>query len=669
MKLLILDYEFNGTKEKCLNLVSCAATVYDGEKVIEEQDWWLHKDEAQQRHHRLFLERHQDAVIVAFGAEAEASSIISLGLDPLKWKWVCLHLEYRCLQNHSHELMHGLQLIDGEVVRTYPFGEKGKQNLGAATYKLLGEVIDTKEKNEVRELIISSPADFSPEQITRILDYGRSDVKYLHKLLKKMVALYKRRDPANKTLLKEMFWRGEYAVRTAKMVRLGYPVDVKWLKNFADNAPIVLQECSRDINSQVPLAPFHWLKKEQRFALRQKVVQDWIHQKHPEGWMLTDTGKYSLALEAFESKYSFRHDYPRGHLGAQMLRFLRLQQSLRGYNPHAKKSIFNDLGADGRVRAYLNPYGAQSSRTQPASTGFIFLKPAFQRTLVRPPKGRCIGDLDWSSEEFLLGALMSGDQKMIDAYKSGDVYLAFGKAIGWIPKNGTKKTHKFQRDVCKAVVLSISYLMGAEGLAARLTEETGKEFTVEKAQELISLFNETYETFDEFRKELLRDYNDKGHMKLKDGWYMWGDNPNFRSISNAPIQGAGACIMRRAVANAQDAGLNVIFTLHDAIYIDYEAGDYGALDTLKSCMDDAFVNFFDGKMKQEAKAIRVDPQTWGSGFREPTIEDGEVKYHSITTPAGMKVPSSSYFIDPRAAREFDKFKDYMFQSSGQDLLE
>jgi hypothetical protein len=668
MKILALDFEFCETTEPVLKLVSCATSTYVNGELQEEKDWWLHNQSYQSL--KDYLVAHKDYILVAFGAEAEAKSLISMGLDPLDFKWVCEHLEYRCLQNHSYELLHGEQLIDGKVKRTYPFGEKGKQNYGAVAFKLLGALIDTKEKEEVRQLIISNPAEFTEEQKQRILAYGRSDVKYLYKILKAIIALYKKRVPRNlKELTKQMLLRGEYAARTAKMVQLGYPVNVEWLNNFAGNAPLVIQDCQRDINRQFPaIEVFRWNKKEQRYSMNQKVLKDWIHQNHPEGWMLTDKGQYSLALEAWETKYHFRHEYPEGNLGAQMLRYLKLSQSMKGYNPHADKSIFNDLGSDGRVRCYLNPYGAQSSRTQPASTGFVFLKPASQRSLVQAKKGRAIGDLDYSSEEFLLAALMSGDRKMLEAYKSGDVYLAFGKDIGYIPQHGTKKSHKMERDICKAVVLSLSYLMTEYGLAYRLTSETGKVWTEAEAKELIDLFDNNYETFAAWRKEKLNDYYDNGYLMLRDGWYLWGDNEKFRSVANAPIQGMGAVIMRRAVALAQDAGLDVIFTLHDAIYIEYDFGDLGAIDTLKSCMEQAFIEQFEGEWKEHAKCIRVDPQTWAIGYDDPKLEDGNIVYQTVTTPKGLKVAASSYFYDARAAKDFDMIRRYMFESSGQELL-
>ena len=46
--------------------------------------------------------------------------------------------------------------------------------------------------------------------------------------------------------------------------------------------------------------------------------------------------------------------------------------------------------------------------------------------------------VDWSQQEFGIAAALSGDAAMMDAYRSGDPYLAFGKQAGQIPADGTK---------------------------------------------------------------------------------------------------------------------------------------------------------------------------------------------------------------------------------------
>lgn len=659
--VVFLDFEYNHTAERDLNLVCCSTTVFLEDGGNEDRDWWLLNDSLAHIELAQYLESHKNKTFFSWSVEAEARSMLALGLDVISYEFIDLFLDYRMLKNHNHDLQHGLQLIDGKIKRTYPFGEKGKDNLAAATYKLLKLIIDTDHKTEMRDIIIRG----NPEEIEAnkksIMDYCRSDVVNLPKLRNAISAYYPKVIPKDKLpyLAVEAKRRGNYAARTAVMLELGYPVNVEWLHNFASNVPQVLETCQRDINSQFPNnPPFRWNKKEQRFSMNTKTVKEWIVSKHGDDWEKTDKKDISLALDAFTKKYNYSHDYPEGNLGAQMVRFLKLKQAMNGFNIKAEKNIFHSLGTDGRIRCYLNPYGAQSSRTQPASTSFIFLKPAWVRSMVQPKPGKAIGDYDWSSEEFFLSALVSKDKKMIEAYKSGDVYLAFAKMIGMVPQTATKQSHKYERDVCKSLVLGLSYLMTEYGLAHKLTEDTGRVWTEEEALELVEQFEETFCDFAEWRAEQIATYRDEGHIKLPCGWYMFGDNDNFRSVGNVPIQGLGACIMRKAVELAQDAGLQVIFTLHDAIYIEYDSWDFAALDTLKKCMDEAFLFYFDGEMREHAKSIRVDGNTWSLDY-----EDGE-----IVTPAGDKVTCSKIFVDPRATKEYELYKQYMEKGTGEELL-
>ena len=104
----------------------------------------------------------------------------------------------------------------------------------------------------------------------------------------------------------------------------------------------------------------------------------------------------------------------------------------------------------------MNIYGAQSSRSQPAATGFLFLKPAWMRSLCQPNRGRAIASFDYGSQEFLISALVSKDKNMLWAYASGDVYLALAKLAGAVPQDGTKSEYKAERDLFKATTLGIS---------------------------------------------------------------------------------------------------------------------------------------------------------------------------------------------------------------------
>ena len=57
---------------------------------------------------------------------------------------------------------------------------------------------------------------------------------------------------------------------------------------------------------------------------------------------------------------------------------------------------------------------------------------------------------------------------MMEAYRSGDPYLAFAEQAKAVPADATKESHRAQRDQFKACVLAVQYGMGAESLATRI---------------------------------------------------------------------------------------------------------------------------------------------------------------------------------------------------------
>lgn len=659
-KFLFIDTEYNKSNERIMNVVCCSVLV-DG----VSHNFWINGDKKEAIKLSTFLlERRSTHIFVAFAAEAECSAIYSLGIDPTQFKWVDLHLEVKMLYNHNYALTLGKHLINGKVKYLSMFDEKPKTNLASSLYKFCGIIIDSEHKAKMRDLIISNPTEFALEDQKAIMDYCESDVKHLPLLFKKIKEALERFIPKSnqKTLPSEILLRGDYSARTAIMTRIGLPINMEWANNLAANVPIVLTECIQDINSQFDIKPFKFDKKTSKYVMDTKVLRAWIEGQKFSKWLKTDKLQYSLALEAWEDHFNFRHDFPRGNLGAQMVRYLKMKQSLNSFNfkeNQKTETFFDSIGSDGYSRSYFNHYGAQSSRSQPKSSGFLFLKSAWMRVLAQPPKGYAMGGIDYSSQEFLLSAVCSGDKKMIQAYADGDVYLYYGKGIGLIPKDGTKETHGKERDLCKATVLGLSYLMTKVGLSKKLTADTGRYVSEEEAQRLVDAFNELFSTFSSWRESVIHHYYGNKNIKLPDGWYMFGDNPSERSAANMPLQGAGACIMRKAVSLAQDAGLQINLTLHDALYIiSKKENILDDMDTLRDCMKEAFCFYFKDKAKEAASLIRLDGKVWGIGFN-----DGQV-----ITNKGFKVESSELHIDKRAKKEYDMFNKFFTESPALNEL-
>ena len=695
-KFASIDFEYYDTAEKNLNVVCCSIR-HDG----ETHNYWTHKNAFDTHtllvpHIKLLKERGY--TFLAYAVTAEASAFLSLGLNPLDYKWVDLYLEFRCLSNHNSNYKYGKHLVNGRVKhlrmpkpkwerkteKDHAAADASKQEygMGAAAYKTLGVIIDSDFKKEIRDLIIacnSGKTDDIEAMVARkddIMGYCASDVEYLEPMFMEMLNEYKRllgsRFSPNQ-LREDIFRRSAYACRTAKMERFGYPIHVDRTRNFSSQVPNILWSCQHDINSQFDFEGddrlFRNKVKKRPFELSwnqiktRKELRKWINETNYKGWILTDGGQsgikdLSLSLKAFQKPIQYRHNYPTGNLLAQFQRYLKLKQDLNGFTANdkgKKKKFWDSVGEDGRVRPYFGIYGAQSSRSQPSATAFIHLKSAWLRSLVQPPKGRLCGSIDWASEEFLVSALLSKDPEMIKAYQSGDVYLSFAKDAKVVPKEATKSTHKKERNLMKPIILGQQYDLTKYGLATQLTEATGKKTSEDEAESWIQLHKRIYKVLWGFKARVQLEYSRKKFIRLPDGWYIWGDNPNKRSVGNFPTQGFSASIMRKAVELAQDAGLDVIFTLHDALYIEFDEDDIDAMQTLAECMDEAFRYYFPEEQKPLA-SCRMDADVWGDSIGNSYEED--IEYHTSEGWMKMPVKYQNIYIDERGVTQYEKFKQY-----------
>jgi DNA polymerase-1 len=267
---------------------------------------------------------------------------------------------------------------------------------------------------------------------------------------------------------------------------------------------------------------------------------------------------------------------------------------------------------------------------------------------MQPLTGRAIAGIDYASQEFLIAAILSQDEAMMKAYQSGDVYTAFARDAGLMPKDGTKKTHEKERNLAKGLVLGVSYDMSPNGLAPRLSRQLGTDVTVERARELIDLFYTTYPDYMNWKDEITKEYRTRRFLSLDDGWTMWGDNDNFRSVGNFPVQGAGAVIMRRAVKFAQRMNIDVIQTLHDAIYIEYNSDNMQPVRDLIDIMGDSF----DTVMSAHGKTvpIRLEGETWSPDFTPEVIS-------SLNLPEGVQCMRE--YVDAKGRADYERFRKYI----------
>jgi hypothetical protein len=449
-----------------------------------------------------------DSLLVAYYASAELGCFLDLHW-PMPENVLDLYAEHRCLTN-------GISLPCGNGL------------LGALTLRGLAHM-DPGEKEAMRHLIMDQNTWSDTEQ-RAILDYCESDVIALAALLPKV---------APEIDIPRALLRGRYIRAVARMEFAGVPIDHELHQSLTDQWDSVKEGLIQDVDRDYGVYEGGSFRSERFLAYLTRNGIDW-----PQ----LPSGAPALDDETFRRQ-------AKRHPNLEPLRQLRTTLGQLRLNDLA-------VGKDGRNRCLLSPFSSQTGRNQPSNSRFIFGPSRWFRGLIKPPEGYGLAYIDFASQEIAIAAALSGDERMMEGYASGDPYLAFAKAARLAPADATKASHKAERDRCKAVVLGVNYGMGHQSLADALG------ITPAEASELMRLHRDAYPKFWSWSERVVDSAVLTGQMRTVFGWTRRvGAGFNHRALMNFPMQANGAEMMRIAAIAGTEAGIEVCAPVHDAFLI------------------------------------------------------------------------------------------------------
>ena len=451
-----------------------------------------------------------DALFVAYLASAELGCHLALGW-PLPARVLDLYVEFRDRAN-------GVSPPNGYGL------------LGALTYHGL-DAMDAAEKKAMRELAIRGGPWTSAER-EALLAYCEADVMALTRLLPAMGPTL--------DLARAVACRGRYMGAVARMETVGVPIDVATLSRLRAGWETIQGRLIAEVDSRFGVFDGRSFKAE-RWA-------DWLARRGLP-WPRLESGELALDDDTFR-------EMARSYPDVAVMRELRFSLSQLRLSDLA-------VGSDGRNRAMLSPFRAKTGRNQPSNSRFIFGPSTWLRGLIKPEPGRAVAYLDWSQQEFGIAASLSGDVAMMDAYQSGDPYLAFGKQAGRVPPDGTKRSNGAERDLFKTCILGVQYGMEAESLARRIGKPSAY------GRELLRLHRETYPAFWRWSDGAESHAMLLNRLHTVFGWTVRvGPDANPRSLRNFPCQANGAEMLRLACCLATERGISVVAPVHDALMVE-----------------------------------------------------------------------------------------------------
>jgi hypothetical protein len=267
------------------------------------------------------------------------------------------------------------------------------------------------------------------------------------------------------------------------------------------------------------------------------------------------------------------------------------------------------VGSDGRNRCLLSPFGSRTGRNQPSNARYIFGPSTWLRGLIRPPEGQALAYVDWEQQEFGIAAALSGDPAMMAAYRSADPYLTFAKQAGAVPPDGTKETHRAERERFKVLSLAVQYGMGPDALARKLDEAPAR------GRELIALHRQTYPRYWRWSDAVEMTAMLSGQLQAAFGWTVHvGADANPRSLRNFPLQANGAEMLRLACILATERGIPVCGPIHDALLVEGPADEIdGVVTATQDAMRAASELVLPGfPLRTDAKVVR-----WPDRYADP----------------------------------------------------
>jgi hypothetical protein len=259
------------------------------------------------------------------------------------------------------------------------------------------------------------------------------------------------------------------------------------------------------------------------------------------------------------------------------------------------------VGPDSRNRCMLSAFRSKTGRNQPSNSKFLFGPSCWLRSLIKPGPGRAVAYVDWSQQEFGIAAALSGDCNMMEAYSSGDPYLAFAKQAAAVPPEATKQSHPNEREQFKVCALAVQYGMQSKSLA----EQLGKPEVA--ARHLLQLHRQTYPKYWRWSQAAVDRAMLYGRLHTVFGWQVHvGVNSNPRSLSNFPCQGNGAEMLRLACCMATEHGIQVCAPIHDAILIEADSNeiDSAVRETQEMMVEASRIVLSGFELRSDAEVVR-----------------------------------------------------------------
>jgi DNA polymerase I len=488
-------------------------------------------------------------LVIAYAVGAEMSCHLVLGWQ-VPERLIDLYVEFRRHTNGK-------------------FLPHGAGQLGAMLFFGLNPGIAKEEKQAMQQLAAGG-GPFTEEQKRELTDYCALDVDCLVRLWHTM----KDGIDTPRALI-----RGQFAAAMAEIEHRGIPIDAALWRKTVQRLPEIKPRLVADLDADYGV--FEGTRfVEAKFAAL-------IERKGIRGWPRTATGRFSHDAETMKAMSQAHPE------------FQTLRELLRSVSEMRLGDL--EVGSDGRNRTAQRPFATKTARNAPSTTKHIMGPSVWIRAFITPAPGTALIALDYSQQEFGIGAALSKDRNMMTAYEASDPYIEFAILAGAAPNGATKETHPAERARFKQTVLATQYGAGPQLVADRvgLPKIYGKD--------LLDAHRNVFPRFWRWVADCSTTARALRRATSTFGWQMWvTPETKERTIQNFACQCNGAEMLRLVVLAMRGRPYHIVSTIHDAVLIEAKADDADKVaEEAAAIMQEASRVVLNGfTIRTEAKIIR-----------------------------------------------------------------
>ena len=492
---------------------------------------------------------------------------------------------------------------NARLYKTMRTGKGALNLLNTAHGYGINETMTKEQKDEERNIVIENKT-YTAAQRERILKYCLDDVELTEKIFLKQIADIEKKNNLKtekdyKRELTQIMFRGASQLNVAVVERNGIPFDNELVNEFNTNWDNAKLHLIKKYNRLINVFDEHGIEKNKLF--QDMVKRIGLFGEWPRTYRTGELVKDKKVIAKFSH-----------------IKEIRIYQKIKYFLNLTELSMFKP-GRDGRMRTAFRMFGTETGRCTPSTNTFVFSGSGWVRNFIKPSWGNWCAYLDYSQQEVAIQGYLSGDKKLMEVYRNGDVYINTAKILGLVPDYATEDSHPQERSICKTLFLAQGYGAGPGYVKLKIG------CSMIKARHYLRLFKRIYRTYDTWINNQIKRAAINGKMTTVFGWQRYlngkakiGKDGKLKSIKNSllnwPIQSHGSEILRMALIELNNNHFEVNAPVHDAFLISIPIHEFTKrLEEAKKIMVQAAERVV-GPIRVKAEIIR------GNFTQEPEIQ-------------------------------------------------